>query len=55
MPEGDILHDTAGDCSDKELLTGRLPGRNGTTDYLTHICVTNICQWHKTTYKNFEG
>jgi len=28
MPEGDILHDTAGDCSDKELLTARLPGRN---------------------------
>jgi len=26
MPEGDILHDTAGDCSDKELLTAR--GRN---------------------------
>jgi len=25
MPEGDILHDTAGDCSDKELLTARLP------------------------------
>jgi len=25
MPEGDILHDTAGDCSDKELLTSRLP------------------------------
>jgi len=24
MPEGDILHDTAGDCSDKELLTARL-------------------------------
>jgi len=24
MPEGDILHDTAGDCSNKELLTARL-------------------------------
>jgi len=28
MPEGDILHDTAGDCSDNELLTARLPRRN---------------------------
>jgi len=28
MPEGDILHDTAGDCSDKELLTARLPALN---------------------------
>jgi len=27
MPEGDILHDTAGDCSDKELLTARLPAQ----------------------------
>jgi len=27
MPEGDILHDTAGDCSYEELPTARLAGR----------------------------
>jgi len=27
MPEGDMLHDTACDCSYEELLTARLPGQ----------------------------
>jgi len=39
MPEGDILHDTAGDCSDKERLTARLPGRND--DYKQSLMTTN--------------
>jgi len=40
MSEGDILHDTAGDCSDKEFLTARLPGRNG--------IIINICFYFQT-------
>jgi len=41
MPEGDILHDTAGDCSDKELLTARLPWRTLACSYkqrLKEVC-----------------
>jgi len=43
MPEGYILHDTAGDCSDKELLTARLPALEWVHTYVIFYEIVDEC------------
>jgi len=65
MPEGDILHDTAGDCSDKELLTARLPALDcmralcmvypsSPVDWNRQECNRQSMQWVQTTWSNWD-